>query len=937
MKVIDYLAKELNKTQRKALDISRPMAMEAGPGSGKTRAFTHRYVAAIDESRRAGLDPLDALERIVAITFTRRAAAEMKGRTIAVINKLIEMDTLDDKGKDFYRTVIENGQRARISTFHSFCHQLLARNPIAVGLAPHFALTANTLDIPTIGADIYQYFETAFWDRLPKERSIGVAGEIAKLGWEHRESAGYFLLKASYAHYRNKFAQELISSGLLDENTLPEWENFTKSAADIFNIFISEFVPTIVDTRTEADFPQLELKLLGNETILKEAAQRTNHLLVDEFQDTNPIQWQIIKQIVENANVKLFVVGDAKQAIYGFRDADVKLFERAKELISKQDGTIIPMDENYRSAPPLVTFFNSLAQSWQTNENSLVFSTPPQILTAERTPASAQLNSRIERFISDNHEGQARAVISLIKDIVGKEMVECPETGELRAARYGDVAILLRKKTGLLSVLRRHLKNENVPFNDIKEETALDSIVAKELLAVLLYLATEEDAYLISAFLTALLPVDDAVLGELSKYEGTLIERIRSYLADTDNPDVAHSLELINKWMEQKDDVPALVENILSESLAAVVYDDPKTVNSIIRYAKETSRKGMLSLPQFIAFLSSPQDEDALDGAVPATSEDAVTILTAHKAKGTEFPVVIVPELGAKLPSDKGDVLYHRAFGLAIKGDELGDMVKRLKKASAAEEEKRLFYVAVTRARDHLFLGALRKKTIKKMFQTNSFGASIKEIWDDIPEFEPKTVVRSAAPTASVYSPIEKRFAEPIPPERGFSFIYPSELGDISVVPRRAQVDRDTALKWGTVVHRALAMLDAFLPDEIAERMAGLSDDERKHIAKMLDMIIKSDVRRFVLSPDAMREYPFLSRYADKIIAGRIDLVVPDGDRLWVIDYKTVSHSPTLDDARIRYGQQLSLYQKAVQDATGMAVSVAVIAISDDSVSFLPL
>ena len=132
-------------------------------------------------------------------------------------------------------------------------------------------------------------------------------------------------------------------------------------------------------------------------------------------------------------------------------------------------------------------------------------------------------------------------------------------------------------------------------------------------------------------------------------------------------------------------------------------------------------------------------------------------------------------------------------------------------------------------------------------------------------------------------------------------------------------------------------MLDAFSPDEITERMAGLSDDERQRLAKTLDMILKSDVRRFVLSPDAVREYPFLLRYADKIIEGRIDLVVPDGDKLWVIDYKTVSHSLTRDDARIRYGQQLAFYQRAVQKTTGRDVSVAVIAISDNNVSFLPL
>ena len=291
------IANGLNEKQHQSVTLSEDInaLILAGAGSGKTRVLTHRIHYLVSEKNHHSDD-------ILAVTFTNKAANEMKERLSELLYQPIG--------------------RMWVGTFHSLAHRLLRTHAIDANLSPTFQI----LD----AQDQYRIIK-----RLMKENSIDESKfPIRKVQW---------------------FINQQKDEGIEPQSIDAGYNFFVKQSAKVFNLYEKH-----CQANDLVDFAGLLVKsyelLKNNQNLLGHYQKKFKHILVDEFQDTNPIQWTILKSWIgashqAGTTIKLFFVGDPKQSIYRFRRAEPRLFEVAEELIvSEMGGLKVVQNFSYRNA-----------------------------------------------------------------------------------------------------------------------------------------------------------------------------------------------------------------------------------------------------------------------------------------------------------------------------------------------------------------------------------------------------------------------------------------------------------------------------------------------------------------------------------------------------------------------------------------------------------
>lgn len=590
-----------------------PLLILAGAGSGKTKTLTHRIAYLIGELK---VFP----SRILAVTFTNKAAKEMRQRLAQLLDE-------DADNRQFMPWM---------GTFHSICVRILRMDGASIGLDRRF-LIYDTDDQVSLMKQIMK--ARGLTDKDIKPRAVLSVISNAK---NEMRSAEDFSMSA-----RGPREQKITELFFAYEKALKE------AAALDFDDLLTKTV-----------------ELLQNSPEIRRKWQRQfEYILIDEYQDTNAVQYALIKLLV-NERRNLCVVGDDAQSIYSFRGADytnILNFER-----DFPGTTVVKLEQNYRSTGAILDLANSLIQH-------NIHRTDKNLWTANGDgidPKLWQLYSESEEALAIANEIQAQIA---------------------NGRQYGDVAVLYRTNAQSYAI-ERALRQSYIPYKIVGGLRFLDRAVVKDVLAYLrlLYQPSDRVSFLRivnvpkrgigTVSVAKFLDWNDAARRDI--VSGLLaVEEADNLTARAKRP-LLELGEILKELQQEIDGSPAeLIEKIIKRT----GYGD--FINDGTPQAEERMENIGVLLAEAKAYVDVPAflEEMALMSSADTAAEQQVTLMTLHAAKGLEFPVVFLAGL------EEGILPHARVFDSG--------------KADDIEEERRLCYVGVTRAREELFISCASSRT----------------------------------------------------------------------------------------------------------------------------------------------------------------------------------------------------------------------------------
>jgi ATP-dependent helicase/nuclease subunit A len=832
------------RARRLAVDPLRNVALEASAGTGKTRVLVDRYVRLLE----AGVAP----RNILAITFTRKAAAEMRQRVMATLRQRHREGGITATR---WREIRDAFGDIAISTIDAFCLSLLHEFPLEAGVDPGFDLADETetprfieasLDsalsvgraVSLDDADVALLFTelgeprlrkalTALLDRRlvardalnrfvrGREMSVELAcarlqsslrSAIATIAGGERSSARAFAATGPETAGFGLLAlevEELMAPdglpparlrGLLDrlgalvltqkgeprKRTLHTKASFrsgadyerhktivfglgphVQAAAEVFrkdlNLVLARGVRRLfaiaqdeyrrtLDKHGVLDFPDLlerTLKLLGQMEEFSRSRYRLEsryeHVLVDEFQDTSRAQWRLVRELVRAWAAgeglshgpippSIFIVGDRKQSIYGFRDAEVTVLDAAAQFVDAlrpEAPARAAITRSYRSVHELLVFVNDVCTAMEKapdRADAFRYTENDAFPTIDEAPHDAEA---IGFITADSDREQAELVAAEIARLIEERaVIRDRHTGVRRAIGPGDVAVLFRTRESH-SLFEAALAKRNVPFYVYKGLGFFDAEEVKDVLALVAYLADPYSNLRAAAFLRSrIVRISDEGLKLLAPALAASLNGELPAAADLLPADDRERLHLaraaVTTWIDLADQLPPaeLVDRVLADSAYAVeiagagfaqARENLKKVRGLIRRIQNRGYATLGRLSDYFASLVAGGDESnaIIDAA------DAVNLMTVHAAKGLEFPAVFIVNIGKGSGNTRDDVRVQPG-PLGGGGDEdEGEPIVTVSDHELAadrdddkevEETKRLLYVALTRARDRLYL-----------------------------------------------------------------------------------------------------------------------------------------------------------------------------------------------------------------------------------------
>lgn len=635
-----------------------PLLILAGAGSGKTRVLTHRIAYLIEEK---SVNPYN----IMAITFTNKAAAEMRSR----VNKIVGF----------------GAEQVWVSTFHSACVRILRRYIDRIGYSTDFTI-----------------YDTDDQKRLMKNiiKELNLNTKI------YKENA----MLGKISDFKNK----LITTGDV--------------AAMARNDFKMVNISKIYDEYQEAlkknnalDFDDLIMKTvqLFNKCpeVLEGYQNRLQYIMVDEYQDTNAAQFAFIKQLASK-NQNLCVVGDDDQSIYKFRGADITNILQFEKYFP--NARVVKLEQNYRSTKNILEAANSVIHNNAGRKDKTLWSENEQ-------------GDKIDLYQAEDGYAEAEMVASEIKEKV-----------DYGKADYNDYAILYRTNAQSRA-LEEKLMMKNIPYKIIGGQNFYQRKEIKDIIAYLRIISNPTDDIAVERIIN----VPKRGIG------ATTVERVKDYaraygmdlydaFLEVENiPGLSRAVSKIKgftnliegyKTEEYENDILKLVNAILTDTgymgdLVAENTDEAngrienieELINKIIEYEENTDE------PVLSEFL----EEVALVAEIDNLDEDSsyVVLMTVHSAKGLEFPYVFLCGME--------DGLFPGY--MSIMADD----------AQELEEERRLCYVAITRAMKHLTISYAKKRMVRGEMQYNIVSRFVKEI--------PPMIVNSKNVTDTRAAGVEKK------------------------------------------------------------------------------------------------------------------------------------------------------------------------------------
>jgi ATP-dependent helicase/nuclease subunit A len=839
-----------DEARRYAMDPRHNVVLEASAGTGKTTVLVNRYLNLLG----AGIDPAN----ILAITFTRKAAAEMRERIIAELRRAA---ALNDESRRRWLALRDRVADIAISTIDAFCYALLREFPLEAGLAPGFSVADETeaarlaeesidralarcraiaasdaavglvltritpprlrtglahlvdrrLVAPT-GLRRYLHrtpertpealaeratarFRDAL-DTLPgglpaflvdgpvRHPRFGLvaadlraiaAGELrdpSQVAIAAETLRFYFLTQKGTARTRGnaigrkehapseaawkRHTAAVCAAAPLVEAALRQWATevnalLARGVSRVFAIALEEHRRTLAE-HDVVDFPELIERAVQLLRQMDEFSQsryrlesRYHHVLVDEFQDTSRLQWELVALLVQSWGEgfglvhdapllpSLFIVGDRKQSIYRFRDADVTLLDQAAATIRglRADGDARrSITRSFRSRPELLAFVNDVcgaaAASAPSRPEAFRYDERDRFPIEEPTAAAAAGAPPLGLIVGEDSEGAAALVAAEIARLLETAIVRDRATGVPRPAEPGDIAILFRSRDAHRE-FERALEARHVPAYVYKGLGFFDADEIKDVVAIVRFLAAPASDLRAAALLRSrLVGLSDHALARLAPdLAGALVSPeppvAMAALDPADVPRLAQARAWIAGWLPLVDRLPPadVLDHVLADAgyadvLAGVRRDQAReNVKKLRALARRVGNRGYATMARLAAHVDRLATGDEAHAVREAVR--AVNLMTVHASKGLEFPIVFVVNLGRGVMRRRPPVRVH----LSGDDDERGDASVSIESFMSEqdtlepelerEESKRLLYVALTRARDRLYLSAAAK------------------------------------------------------------------------------------------------------------------------------------------------------------------------------------------------------------------------------------
>lgn len=616
---------KLNDKQKEAvMHIDGPCLVLAGAGSGKTKVLTERIVNLINN----GVSPYN----ILAITFTNKAAREMRERV--------------------YNSIEEEANKIFIGTFHSLGLKIVRENASVIG----YSNNVTILDRDDVNTLI---------KRFMKELNLDTE------------------------HYPVKSILNKISFAKNEGLSPEEFDKFAKAPLDMAACKVYKMYESALKRSNSVDFDDLLILPLRifkkDKSVLEKYQEHFKYILVDEYQDTNMVQYDMCKLLASKYR-NLFVVGDMDQSIYSFRFANymnVINFEK-----DNKDAKVIVLDENYRSTNNILNAANDVIRNNKERKEKNLWSSKGD-------------GDKIKYIRCDNELEEASTVVRLTKELLDK--------GE----KPSEIAVLYRTN-GQSRVFEEAFLKENIPFKIVGSYFFYNRKEIKDLISYMHLIYNNND----DASLERVINVPRRGIGSKT------IERLRSEASISDKSmfevvssgkELGFKNLIIDLTNESKNtDLVGLVDVILDKTGIRKELEEKNDLESEIRLenlnefksiALAFQEKGIFSLEEFLENISLVSDKNEYKEV-----DDGINLMTLHSAKGLEFNDVFLVGM------EEGIFPHNRSF----------------ESESELEEERRLCYVGITRAKEHLWLMNAKKRTLFGQVSMNFPSRFIKEINSDL-------------------------------------------------------------------------------------------------------------------------------------------------------------------------------------------------------------
>ncbi len=616
---MDYLDKLNDKQKEAVLHMDGPCLVIAGAGSGKTKVLTTRIANLIDN----GVSPYN----ILAITFTNKAAKEMRERLELLIPN----------------------NNAFVGTFHSFGVRIIRENYDLLGLNRNFTILDSD-DVTTI------------IKRIMKEKNI-----------DSKECAP--------AYIRNRI------SFIKNENmSIAEIEKFFNTPAEKIAYEVYKDYINILKNNNSVDFDDLLLlpvKLFkNNPEVLEKYQDRFKYILIDEYQDTNEVQYSLTKLLAKK-HQNIFIVGDPDQSIYMFRGANYKnILNFEKDY---KNAVIIPLEENYRSTSNILNAANSVIRNNKERKEKNLWSSKGE-------------GVKVKYLRSYDEKNEVDLVISEIKKLL--------EAGYKKK----DIAIFYRTN-GQARVVEEQFLKANIPYKVVGSFYFYARKEIKDLICYLRLILNSDD----EISLRRIINVPKRKIGPSTVNNLENMARAMN-VSMFEAIETGKELEFKNLILELRKDseslsLTELIDDILDKSGMRKEYETEGSLEADLRLenleefksitASFEEQTGSVNLEDFLEEISLVADIEE-----HKESNDEVTLMTIHSAKGLEFDVVFL------IGMEEGIFPHQNAFV----------------EENGIEEERRLCYVGITRAREKLYLTNAKRRMLYGRESINQPSRFINEI-----------------------------------------------------------------------------------------------------------------------------------------------------------------------------------------------------------------
>jgi ATP-dependent exoDNAse (exonuclease V) beta subunit len=670
------------------------------------------------------------------------------------------------------------------------------------------------------------------------------------------------------------------------------------------------------------DFSDLEEKAIGllraDTGVLASVRRRFEYVLMDELQDTNPLQWTLVNLL--RTPGRFFAVGDVNQSIYGFRHASPGVFEEYQRSVAASGKDVDELDENHRSRAGILAAAEAVVDGQPGIR-------PPHLSALREFGPKDDLS--VEVIVGEGDDPvsmEAQWIARRIRELAGSLMVQDgPE--RQRLASFRDVAILVRKTNALAAIIEA-LQNQAVPFLHEGGKSFYEAREVRDLVHLLRVIADPADEVSMAAVLRSpLAGVSDETLLRLKLNGG-------APLPDPEDETGLRRFDaLLARLRAERDDVSP--DRLLLRAMDECDYEGGldsgarANVDKLLALVRDWYSRRPRPLDKLAEDLEWLRESAAEAEAPPDEASDAVRVMSIHQAKGLEFPIVFVAALDRGVSSALAPICLSREGGLGVcwrnpaDGTQVRDLIHlrhgdEIKRKSEGEEN-RLLYVAMTRAEEHLVLSyAETERKPGSHWRLVAEGLDAASIKLTRANELPEVMDRPAAAEARIEEPII--LARPALAGQYDSTVQVTALNLFAQCPRRYYLGRyigregppspersgrPNAAEFGNLVHAMLAgQPSREAPAEALELV------ERFHSSEL--------GRRAAGAQRIEREFDFVMALEDVVLRGQIDLWFEERGELILVDYKTDSVEAEEAERRAaQYALQLRLYALALERLAG--------------------